>query len=127
MAQKVPLSGAIIVSTPQDIALIDARKGLNMFTKMDVPVLGIVENMSQHICSNCGYVEPVFGHGGAKDEAERLGLPFLGEVPLDMKLRESSDSGTPIVISDPDHPASLVFRTMAETVLKSCVDRAVKS
>jgi ATP-binding protein involved in chromosome partitioning len=94
---------------------------------MDVPVLGIVENMSQHVCSNCGHVEPVFGHGGAKDEAERLGLPFLGGVPLDIKLRKSSDRGTPIVILDPDHPASLVFKEMADTVLKSCVDRAVKS
>lgn len=119
MAQKIPLTGAVIVSTPQDIALIDARKGLNMFIKMEVPVLGIIENMSQHICSNCGHIDHIFGHGGARAEAEKLNLPYLGEVPLDITLRQSSDGGTPLVLKDPDHPASLVFRDMADRVLNS--------
>ena len=95
MAQQVPLSGAIIVSTPQDLALIDARKGLNMFRKVDVPVLGIVENMSTFICPHCGERSDIFGHGGAEREAERLGIPFLGGVPLHMEIREKSDAGQP--------------------------------
>ncbi len=95
MAQKVPLSGAIIVSTPQDIALLDARKGIEMFRKVNVPILGVVENMSTHVCSNCGHEEHIFGHGGAKAEAEKLGVPFLGEVPLDISIRQSGDEGQP--------------------------------
>lgn len=102
MAQQVPLAGAVIVSTPQDLALIDARKGLNMFRKVDVPVLGIVENMSYFSCPSCGERSDIFGHGGARLEAEKLGVPFLGEVPLHMDIREKSDSGQPIVISDPE-------------------------
>ncbi len=98
MAQQVPLAGAVIVSTPQDLALIDARKGLNMFRKVDVPVLGIVENMSYFICPHCGKRSDIFGHGGAQSEAERLGVPFLGEVPL-IPIRETSDAGTPVVAS----------------------------
>ena len=97
MAQQVPLAGAVIVSTPQDLALIDARKGLDMFRKVDVPVLGIVENMSYFICPHCGERSDIFGHGGAQREAERLGVPFLGEVPLHMAIRETSDAGTPVV------------------------------
>lgn len=93
LAQKVPVSGAIIVSTPQDIALIDARKGLEMFRQTNVPVLGIIENMSTHICSNCGHEDPIFGHGGARMEAEKLGVPFLGEVPLSRQIREKADAG----------------------------------
>ena len=93
MAQQVPLAGAVIVSTPQDLALIDARKGLNMFRKVDVPVLGIIENMSNFICPKCGERSDIFGHGGAKREAERLGVPFLGEVPLHMDIRATSDEG----------------------------------
>ena len=104
MAQQVPLSGAVIVCTPQDLALLDARKGLNMFRKVDVPVLGIVENMSIFICPKCGERTDIFGHGGAQREAEKLGLPFLGGVPLDMEIRVRSDEGRPIVATDPDGP-----------------------
>ena len=105
MAQQVPLSGAIIVSTPQDLALIDARKGLNMFRKVDVPVLGIIENMSYFICPKCGERSDIFGHGGAKAEAEKLGIAFLGGVPLHMDIRATSDDGRPIVASSPDSVA----------------------
>jgi ATP-binding protein involved in chromosome partitioning len=113
MAQQVPLAGAVIVSTPQDIALLDARKGLNMFTKVDVPVLGIVENMSYFLCPHCGGRSEIFSHGGARQEAERLGTEFLGEVPLDIRIRETSDGGTPITVSEPDNPHALVFRRIA--------------
>ena len=99
MAQQVPLAGAIIVSTPQDLALIDARKGLNMFRRVDVPVLGIVENMSYFLCPHCGERTDIFGHGGAEHEAERIGVPFLGAVPLHATIREHSDAGTPVVAS----------------------------
>jgi ATP-binding protein involved in chromosome partitioning len=116
MAQQVPLAGAVIVSTPQDIALLDARKGLNMFRKVDVPVLGIVENMSYFLCPHCGGRSEIFSHGGARREAERLGVEFLGEVPLDLKIRETSDDGRPIVVSDPDNPYSRIFRQMAARV-----------
>ncbi len=114
MAQNVPLAGAVIVSTPQDLALIDARKGLAMFRKVDVPILGIVENMSYFICPNCGSQHDIFGHGGARKEAERIGAPFLGEVPLDMVIRETSDGGTPIVVSDPDGAHAKIYREIAE-------------
>ena len=113
MAQQVPLSGAVIVCTPQDLALLDARKGLNMFRKVDVPVLGIVENMSTFICPKCGERTDIFGHGGARREAEKLGLPFLGGVPLDMEIRIRSDEGRPIVATDPDGPHARVFRDIA--------------
>jgi ATP-binding protein involved in chromosome partitioning len=116
MAQQVPLAGAVIVSTPQDIALLDARKGLNMFKKVEVPVLGIVENMSYFLCPHCGGRSEIFSHGGARQEAERLGTEFLGEVPLDLKIRETSDGGTPITVSDPDNPHALVFRQMAARI-----------
>jgi ATP-binding protein involved in chromosome partitioning len=116
MAQQVPLAGAIIVSTPQDIALLDARKGLNMFKKVDVPVLGIVENMSYFICPHCGGRSEIFSHGGARQEADRLGTEFLGEVPLDLEIRETSDGGTPITVSSPDNPHALVFRSMAARI-----------
>ncbi|WP_022728533.1 iron-sulfur cluster carrier protein ApbC [Fodinicurvata sediminis] len=116
MAQQVPLSGAVIVSTPQDIALLDARKGLNMFRKVDVPVLGIIENMSLFVCPNCGHESHVFGHGGAKTEAERLGCDFLGEIPLNIDIRETSDSGRPITISNPDSPHSKAFAEIAGKV-----------
>jgi ATP-binding protein involved in chromosome partitioning len=118
MAQQVPLAGAVIVSTPQDIALLDARKGLNMFKKVDVPVLGIVENMSYFLCPHCGGRTEIFSHGGARDEAARLGTEFLGEVPLDLKIRETSDGGTPITVADPDNPHALVFRQMAARIWK---------
>jgi ATP-binding protein involved in chromosome partitioning len=116
MAQQVPLAGAVIVSTPQDIALLDARKGLNMFTKVDVPVLGIVENMSYFLCPHCGGRSEIFSHGGARLEAERLGTEFLGEVPLDLKIRETSDGGTPITVCEPANPHALVFRQMAARI-----------
>ncbi|MEM9591891.1 MAG: iron-sulfur cluster carrier protein ApbC, partial [Pseudomonadota bacterium] len=114
MAQQVPLAGAVIVSTPQDLALIDARKGLNMFTKVNVPVLGIVENMSTFICPHCGGRSDIFGNGGAKAEAEKLGVPFLGEVPLTMAVRETSDRGEPIVASEPDGDVSEAYRNIAQ-------------
>lgn len=118
MAQKVPLAGAVIVSTPQDIALIDARKGLNMFRKVNVPILGIVENMSTFICPKCGERSDIFGHGGAQDEAKRLGVPFLGEVPLHMDIRQTSDGGTPIVASSPDSEHALAYIAIAENMLE---------
>ncbi|WP_163270429.1 Mrp/NBP35 family ATP-binding protein [Chelativorans alearense] len=118
MAQQVPLAGAVIVSTPQDLALIDARKGLNMFRRVDVPVLGIVENMSYFIAPDTGKRYDIFGHGGAKNEAERLGVPFLGEVPLTMDVRETSDAGTPVVVSNPDGAQAKIYRAVAEKVLE---------
>ncbi|HMK66897.1 MAG TPA: iron-sulfur cluster carrier protein ApbC [Stellaceae bacterium] len=114
MAQQVPLSGAVIVSTPQDIALLDARKGLNMFRKVDVPVLGIIENMSYFLCPHCGERSEIFSHGGARREAEKLGTDFLGEIPLDMAIRETSDGGRPIVIAEPEGAHAKLFRTIAE-------------
>jgi ATP-binding protein involved in chromosome partitioning len=117
MAQRVPLAGVVIVSTPQDIALIDARKGMNMFAKVNVPVLGIVENMSMFICPNCGEQTDIFGHGGAKTEAERLGCDFLGEIPLDVAIRITSDSGQPITASEPDGPHAEAYRDLASAVL----------
>lgn len=117
MAQQVPLAGAVIVSTPQDLALIDARKGLAMFRKVEVPVLGIVENMSYFIAPDTGARYDIFGHGGARDEATRLGVPFLGEVPLVMSIRESSDAGAPVVASDPDGPQARIYRDIAEKAL----------
>lgn len=116
MAQQVPLTGAVIVSTPQDIALIDAKKGLNMFRKVDVPVLGIVENMSVFVCPNCGHESHIFSHGGAKKEAERLGMEFLGEMPLHIAIRETSDSGKPIVVSDPESPQAKAYQAIAKRI-----------
>jgi len=116
MAQQVPLAGAVIVSTPQDLALIDARKGLNMFRKVDVPVLGIVENMSYFECPKCGERSEIFGHGGARLEAEKLGMDFLGEVPLDMEVRLRSDQGQPIVVSKPDSMHAGIYRDIATAV-----------
>jgi ATP-binding protein involved in chromosome partitioning len=113
MAQQVPLAGSVIVSTPQDLALIDARKGLNMFRKVNVPVLGIVENMSTFVCPHCGQRSDIFGHGGAKAEATRLGIPFLGEVPLTIAIRETSDEGRPVVATEPASPAAQAFREIA--------------
>ena len=116
MAQRVPLAGAVIVSTPQDLALIDARKGLNMFRRTEVPVFGIIENMSTFVCPKCGERSDIFGHGGARREAERIGVPFLGAVPLAMDVRETSDAGTPIVAADPDGPVAAVYREIADRV-----------
>jgi ATP-binding protein involved in chromosome partitioning len=116
MAQRVPLKGAVIVSTPQDLALIDARRGIAMFRRVNVPVLGIVENMSTFICPHCGGRSDIFGHGGARREAERLNVPFLGEVPLDMLIRERSDKGEPIVASAPQSTHAQSFRDIAARV-----------
>jgi ATP-binding protein involved in chromosome partitioning len=116
MAQQVPLKGAVIVSTPQDLALIDARRGIAMFRRVNVPVLGIVENMSMFICPQCGTRSDIFGHGGARREAERLGVPFLGEVPLDIVIREKSDSGTPVVATVPDGVHAKFYREIAMRV-----------
>lgn len=118
MAQQVPLSGAVVVSTPQDLALIDARKGLAMFRKVGVPVLGIVENMSTFICPKCGERSDIFGHGGARSEAERLGVPFLGEVPLDMDVRLRSDSGQPVTATLPDSEHARIFKDIAKLTLE---------
>jgi ATP-binding protein involved in chromosome partitioning len=116
MAQQVPLKGAVIVSTPQDLALVDARRGIAMFRRVSVPVLGIVENMSYFLCPHCGERSDIFGHGGARAEAERLDVPFLGEVPLDMEIREKSDSGLPVVATAPDGPHAGIYRDIARRV-----------
>ena len=116
MAQQVPLKGAVIVSTPQDLALIDARRGIAMFKRVNVPVLGLVENMSYFLCPHCGERSEIFGHGGARKEAERLGVPFLGEVPLHMTIREKSDSGLPVVATEPEGEHARIFRDIASKV-----------
>ncbi|WEX87932.1 iron-sulfur cluster carrier protein ApbC [Sinorhizobium garamanticum] len=116
MAQQVPLAGAVIVSTPQDLALVDARKGLTMFRKVEVPVLGIVENMSYFVAPDTGNRYDIFGHGGARKEAERIGVPFLGEVPLTMGIRETSDAGTPVVVSEPEGEVARIYRNIAAKV-----------
>ena len=116
LSQKVRISGAVIVSTPQDIALMDARRGVRMFEKVHVPVLGIVENMSMFCCPNCGHETPLFGHGGARHEAERLSVPFLGEVPLLLAVREGGDKGVPVVASEPGSAASRAFDSVARAI-----------
>jgi ATP-binding protein involved in chromosome partitioning len=116
LAQQTPLSGAVIVSTPQDLALIDARKGLNMFRKVNVPVIGIVENMSYFTCTKCGERHEIFGHGGAREEAQRIGVPFLGEIPLDKEVRLRSDSGEPVVATQPDSLHTAIYRDVARQV-----------
>lgn len=116
LAQKVPVSGAVIVTTPQDIALLDARKGLKMFEKVDVPVLGIIENMSTHICSQCGHEEPIFGAGGGQRMAEQYNIDLLGSIPLDIRIREETDAGRPTVVADPDGRVGLIFRDIARRV-----------
>ncbi len=116
MAQQVPLKGAVIVSTPQDLALIDARRGVAMFKRVNVPVLGVVENMSYFLCPSCGERSDIFGYGGAHKEADRLGVPFLGEVPLHMTIREKSDAGLPVVATEPDGPHAKIYRDIAAKV-----------
>ncbi len=117
LAQKVDVSGAVIVSTPQDIALIDARRAVQMFGKTNIPIIGLIENMSTHICSNCGHEEHIFGHGGAQKEALDLGISYLGDVPLHMDVRVQSDGGVPIVLSNPESAAAQSFMKMAETII----------
>jgi ATP-binding protein involved in chromosome partitioning len=116
MAQQVPLKGAVIVSTPQDLALVDARRGIAMFKRVNVPVLGVIENMSYFLCPKCGERSDIFGHGGAHKEAERLGVPFLGEIPLHMTIREKSDSGLPVVATEPEGEHARIYRDIASKV-----------
>ena len=116
LSQKIDLAGAVIVSTPQDIALIDAVKGVNMFKKVNVPILGIIENMSYYICEKCGARADIFGHEGAKQTAEKLGVPFLGEIPLHIAIRENSDNGTPIVMADPEGPYTRAYEEIAAKI-----------
>src|SRR5215207_4805249 len=124
LAQKVPVTGAVIVTTPQDIALIDARKGLKMFEKVGVPIVGIVENMSIHVCSNCGHAEHIFGEGGAQRMCRDYGVPFLGALPLDIRIREQADSGRPTVVAEPDSKAAQIYREIARKVAISVAEKA---
>ena len=124
LAQKVPVTGSVIVTTPQDIALLDARKGIRMFEKVGVPIIGIVENMSMHICSNCGHVEPIFGEGGGEALGADFHVPLLGKVPLDLRIRQGLDAGQPIVMSDPKSPISQQYREIALRVASSIAARA---
>ena len=124
LSQKVPVTGAVIVTTPQDIALLDARKGLRMFEKVGIPILGIIENMSLHVCTNCGHVEHIFGEGGAERLCAQYGAPFLGSLPLDIRIREQADAGTPTVIADPDGTIAATYRAIAR---KLAVAVAVKA
>jgi ATP-binding protein involved in chromosome partitioning len=124
LAQKVPVTGAVIVTTPQDIALIDARKGLKMFEKVGVPIVGIVENMSIHICSKCGHAEHIFGAGGAQRMCADYNVPFLGSLPLDIAIREQADSGRPTVVADPDGRVAQIYRDIARKVAVSIAQKA---
>ncbi|WP_238368412.1 iron-sulfur cluster carrier protein ApbC [Mesobacterium pallidum] len=117
LAQKTHVDGAVIVSTPQDVALLDARKGIDMFNQLKVPLLGLIENMSTHICSNCGHEEHVFGHGGVRAEAEKLGVPLLAEIPLHIDIRLASDGGAPIVVSQPDSAQARAFMDVANALV----------
>ncbi|MEC5218053.1 ATP-binding protein involved in chromosome partitioning [Actimicrobium sp. GrIS 1.19] len=124
LSQKVPVTGAVIVTTPQDIALLDARKGLKMFEKVDIPILGIVENMSTHICSNCGHAEAIFGHGGGEKMCAEYGVDFLGALPLTMSIREQTDAGMPTVVADPDGPVAAIYRSIARKIAVKIADKA---
>jgi ATP-binding protein involved in chromosome partitioning len=127
MSQRVPLAGAVIVSTPQDVALLDARRGIRMFERVNVPVLGLVENMSFYCCPNCGHREEVFGHGGARREAERLGVEFLGELPLRLSIRELADAGTPIVAARPETEEAAAYRRIAGRIWEKLSGAAAAS
>jgi ATP-binding protein involved in chromosome partitioning len=124
LSQKVPVTGAVIVTTPQDIALLDARKGLKMFEKVGIPILGVVENMSMHICSNCGHAEPIFGEGGGAKMCEQYGVDFLGALPLAMSIREQADSGRPTVVADPDGPVARIYLEIARKVAVKVAEKA---
>jgi ATP-binding protein involved in chromosome partitioning len=124
LSQKVPVTGAVIVTTPQDIALIDARKGLKMFEKVGVPIVGIVENMSIHVCSNCGHAEHIFGHGGAEKMCADYNVPFLGSLPLDVRIREQADTGRPTVVADPDGPVARMYREIARKTAVAVAQKA---
>jgi ATP-binding protein involved in chromosome partitioning len=117
LAQKAELNGAIIVSTPQDIALLDARKGIDMFNQLGTPLIGMIENMSTHICSACGHEEHLFGHGGVAAEAEKLNVPLLAEIPLHIDIRLAADGGAPIVVSKPESAQALAFRKVAKDLI----------
>lgn len=123
LAQKTVVRGALIISTPQDVALIDARRAVDMFNRLNVPILGMVENMSTHICSNCGHEEAIFGHEGVKKEAEKLGVPLLGQVPLHLKIREAGDNGLPMFAQDPEDRNSQVFNDIAAAIKDSLINR----
>jgi ATP-binding protein involved in chromosome partitioning len=118
LAQKIPVAGAVIVTTPQDVATLDARKALKMFEKVQVPVLGLIENMAQHVCSNCGHVEHLFGNGGGERMATQYGVPLLGSLPLEVSIREQGDAGTPVVLSAPDSAAAEAYRQVALRLLE---------
>lgn len=124
LSQKVPVTGAVIVTTPQDIALLDARKGLKMFEKVDIPILGVVENMSIHVCSNCGHAEPIFGQGGGEKMCAEYGVDFLGALPLTMSIREQTDSGKPTVVADPDGPVAKIYKEIARKVAVRVAEKA---
>ena len=124
LSQKVPVTGAVIVTTPQDIALLDARKGLKMFEKVGIPIIGVVENMSTHICSNCGHTEAIFGHGGGEKMCKYFGVEFLGALPLTMSIREQTDSGRPTVVADPDGPVATVYKEIARKVAIKVAEKA---
>ncbi len=124
LAQKVPVSGAVIVTTPQDIALLDARKGLKMFEKVEVPILGIVENMSIHICSNCGHEEHIFGQGGGSNMSEQYDVDFLGALPLDIRIREETDGGKPTVVAEPDSRIAQIYRQIARRTAAKLANQA---
>jgi ATP-binding protein involved in chromosome partitioning len=124
ISQKVPLTGAVIVTTPQDIALLDAKKGINMFQKVNVPILGLVENMAMHVCTNCGHVEHIFGHEGGKRMAESYGMDYLGALPLALSIREQADSGQPTVAAAPDSDVANIYKTIARTVAVKIAQQA---
>lgn len=124
LSQKVPVTGAVIVTTPQDIALLDARKGLKMFEKVGIPILGIIENMSTHICSNCGHSEAIFGSGGGEKMCSEYGVGFLGALPLTMSIREQTDSGKPTVVADPDGPVAAIYKEIARKIAVGVAERA---
>ncbi|WP_343584635.1 iron-sulfur cluster carrier protein ApbC [Herbaspirillum sp.] len=124
LSQKVPVTGAVIVTTPQDIALLDARKGLRMFEKVGIPILGIVENMSMHVCSNCGHAEPIFGVGGGEKMCADFGVDFLGALPLTMEIREQTDSGKPTVVADPDGKVADIYKGIARRVAVKVAEKA---
>lgn len=121
LSQKFFVAGAVIVSTPQDIALMDARKGIDMFKRMEVPLFGVIENMASFVCDGCGKEHHIFGHGGARAEAEKIGSPFLGEIPLDLDIRIASDGGVPIVVSKPESPQAKAFQKIADEIIASDV------
>ncbi|WP_170218645.1 iron-sulfur cluster carrier protein ApbC [Marilutibacter aestuarii] len=123
LSQKIPVAGAVIVTTPQEIATLDARKALKMFEKVEVPVLGLIENMAVHVCSNCGHAEHVFGSGGGREMAERYGVPLLGSLPLDVGIREQGDAGVPVVVSAPDSAAAQAYRSAARALAARLAER----